>query len=114
MCPLYVSGLIGPGDRKSVHPTSAPVVRADGTGGGGGSCCRIPRRWIIIAGVCLILAALPSALLNHRRPLLGELPRNFGHPIVSAEYPFWQRLARNVRGRYAEVHCVSGRGGEHC
>ena len=28
MCPLYVSGLIGPGDRKSVQP----IARAAGTG----------------------------------------------------------------------------------
>jgi hypothetical protein len=59
---------------------------------------RIPRRWIIIGGVCLILAALPSALLNHQRPLLGEPPRNFGHPYTISSAPnilsgnVWQEM----------------------
>jgi SRSO17 transposase len=26
MCPLYVSGLIGPGDRKSIQPMAEPAV----------------------------------------------------------------------------------------
>jgi hypothetical protein len=26
MCPLYVSGLIGPGDRKSIQPTRAALM----------------------------------------------------------------------------------------
>ena len=29
MCPLYVSGLIGPGDRKSVQPMAARLAPGD-------------------------------------------------------------------------------------
>jgi SRSO17 transposase len=29
MCPLYVAGLIGPGDRKSVQPMAARLVHGD-------------------------------------------------------------------------------------
>src|SRR5690348_4528042 len=29
MCPLYVSGLIGPGDRKSIQPMAERVARGD-------------------------------------------------------------------------------------
>jgi SRSO17 transposase len=29
MCPLYVSGLIGPGDRKSVQPMAERVALGD-------------------------------------------------------------------------------------
>src|SRR3979411_2740271 len=29
MCPLYVAGLIGPGDRKSVQPMAARLVPGD-------------------------------------------------------------------------------------
>src|SRR5262249_22291084 len=34
MCPLYVSGLIGPGDRKSVQPMAARVALGEYVGGG--------------------------------------------------------------------------------
>ncbi len=29
MCPLYVSGLIGPGDRKSIQPMAERLARGD-------------------------------------------------------------------------------------
>jgi SRSO17 transposase len=29
MCPLYVSGLIGPGDRKSMQPMAKQLVLAE-------------------------------------------------------------------------------------
>ncbi len=35
MCPLYVAGLIGPGDRKSVGPTRCWRVRHGGRSAGG-------------------------------------------------------------------------------
>jgi hypothetical protein len=38
---------------------------------------RMTRRWIILGGFCLVLAALPPLLLNQRRPLLGEAPSIF-------------------------------------
>jgi hypothetical protein len=38
---------------------------------------RMTRRWIILGGFCLILAALPSLVLNQQRPLLGEAPGIF-------------------------------------
>jgi len=59
---------------------------------------RITRRWIIIGGVCLILAALPSVLLNHRRPLLCEPPRIFFHRYNISSAPnilsanVWQQM----------------------
>jgi 4-amino-4-deoxy-L-arabinose transferase-like glycosyltransferase len=67
---------------------------------------RITRRWIIIGGVCLILAALPSALLNHRRPLLGEPPRNFGHRYTVSVAPnilsanVWQQMFHGNTQKY--------------
>jgi hypothetical protein len=67
---------------------------------------RITRGWIIIGGVCLILAALPSVLLNQRRPLLGEPPRIFGYRYNISLAPnilfanVWQEMFEGNTQRY--------------
>jgi hypothetical protein len=79
------------------------------------------RRNIIIGiGVCLILGALPSLLLNQKRPLLGELPAIFGHryrlfaPVSNIfTANVWQQIFEDNRQTYlaylAAVTTISNR-----
>ena len=65
---------------------------------------RLTRRWIILAGFCLVLAGLPSVLLNHRRPLLGQPAPIFGYHVYLApnilNADIWQKMFEGDTRRY--------------
>jgi 4-amino-4-deoxy-L-arabinose transferase-like glycosyltransferase len=65
---------------------------------------RLTRRWIILAGFCLVLAGLPSVLLNHRRPLLGQPAPIFGYHVYLApnilNANIWQKMFEGDTRRY--------------
>lgn len=68
---------------------------------------RIRRNVIIVIGVGLVLGALPSMLLNQKRPLLGELPTIFGYryrlfdPVPNIfTASVWQQMFEDNRQTY--------------
>src|SRR5437867_12934359 len=65
---------------------------------------RITGRWIILAGFCLVLAVLPSVLLNQRRPLLGAPPPIFGYQLYLAPNIFnaniWLKMFEGDTRKY--------------
>jgi hypothetical protein len=67
---------------------------------------RITRSWIIVGGVCLVLAALPAVFFNQLRPLLGEPPRIFGHRYNISLAPnilssnVWQKMFHGNTEKY--------------
>jgi hypothetical protein len=65
---------------------------------------QLTRRWIILAGFCLVAAALPPLLLNARRPLLGEPPPIFGYRLYLAPNIFnpniWEKMFEGYTGKY--------------
>lgn len=99
MCPLYIAGLIGPGDRKSVQPMAA---RAGDVG--------YDQLHHVAAGVW-DSAPLDAALLKEADRLVGDeagflviddtaLPKNGQHSVgVAPQYAFaWQDVQLPVAG----------------
>jgi SRSO17 transposase len=68
MCPLYISGLIGPGDRKSVQPMAARLAPGD-----------IDRLHHFIADGVWDAAPLESELLVQANRLVGGKDAVLGH-----------------------------------
>src|SRR5437588_7232763 len=78
MCPLYVSGLIGPGDRKSVQPMAKRLVLG---GGLGLTLCEEP-----VTCPCVALAGPSLSAFRDGSPTPPELP------------PFRNGLGRGLLG----------------
>ena len=101
MCPLYIAGLIGPGDRKSVQPMAA---RADEVG-------YDQLHHFVAAGVW-DSGPLDAALLKEADRLVGDpagflviddtaLPKKGQHSVgVAQQYasPLWQDVQLPVAG----------------
>ena len=108
MCPLYVAGLIGPGDRKSVQPMAE---RCGGSIDKG--CLRHENGWIWVGGrQCLatpddVIAGFISIGLNDcPRPVLtmkSQLDRNHGildRVAVDRRWGLRRRRTRKHQKRY--------------
>jgi len=65
---------------------------------------RVMRGWIVLAGFCLVLGALPSLLLNQRRPLLEEPPPIYGYRLYLAPNilnpNIWQKMFEGDTRKY--------------
>src|SRR5437867_3109602 len=94
----------------AIDPTSASVFCAYGTSHSDRSHrpnngkMDYPRRILSCFGSITICASKSATATVRRTTSYFRLPA-----IFSAEYLQRQHLAKNVRGRYTEVHCVSGR-----
>src|ERR1700741_2063516 len=70
MCPLYVAGLIGPGDRKSVAPMRTRVAGFNGTLQYAERGAVVAKRIGVVTAMALAHSILGSSLLH-----LGDLVR---------------------------------------